>query len=141
MNATNATKLTVSATVNAPIAKVWQYWNDPIHIVMWNTASEDWHTPRAENDLRVGGSFTAHMAAKDGSVAFDFKGNYTEVIEEQKIEYTMEDGRQVTVLFEAIGNTTNVTEHFNPEDINSHELQLSGWQAILNSFKSYTERN
>ena len=69
-----ATRITVETTVNAPIEKVWQYWTDPRHIIRWNNASDDWCTLKAENDLRKGGSFSATMAAKDGSMSFDFGG-------------------------------------------------------------------
>ena len=87
------TKITVQATVNAPIEKVWDYWNTPEHIKQWNSASPDWHTPSSENDLRVGGRFTARMEAKDGSFGFDFGGVYDEVETHQYISYTLDDGR------------------------------------------------
>ena len=73
------TLITVEARVNAPVAKVWKCWTTPEDIMQWNAASDDWHTPSATNDLRVGGKFTARMEAKDGSMGFDFAGIYTEV--------------------------------------------------------------
>jgi uncharacterized protein YndB with AHSA1/START domain len=71
------TPITINATVNAPAAKAWELWNDPKAVVKWNNASPDWHTPKAENDLKVGGKFCYTMAAKDGSMQFDFWGTYT----------------------------------------------------------------
>ncbi len=68
--------ITVEATIKAPVEKVWNYWSAPKHIVQWNNASDDWHTPRAENDLRTGGKFFSRMEAKDGSSGFDFSGVY-----------------------------------------------------------------
>ena len=97
--------------------------------------------PTAVNDLRVGGKFSYHMAAKDGSFGFDFEGIYDEVIPEKKIAYTMGDGRKAVVLFEANGNQTTVTETFDAETINSVELQQGGWQAILNNYKAHAERS
>ncbi|GGG01284.1 hypothetical protein GCM10011323_02730 [Pontibacter amylolyticus] len=55
------TTVTISANVEAPVAKVWRCWTEPQHITRWNNASDDWHTPRAENDLRVGGTFLSRM--------------------------------------------------------------------------------
>ena len=136
-----ATKITVQNTVNAPVEKVWKFWTSPEHITKWNTASEDWHTPRAENDLRIGGKFSARMEAKDGSFGFDFGGVYDEVKTNEKIEYTLGDGRKVNVLFSANGNETNVVETFDAETVNSVELQKNGWQAILDNFKKYVENN
>lgn len=91
-------EITVKTTVHAPIEKVWEYWNEPEHMTKWSHASDDWHTPYAENDLRVGGKFVARMEAKDGSFGFDFGGVYDEVKLHEVIAYTMEDGRTVKVM-------------------------------------------
>lgn len=131
----------VEATVNAPIQKVWAFWTSPEHIVNWNNASEDWHTPKAENDLHVGGKFVFTMAARDGSVSFDFNGTYDEVVENQAIEYTIEDGRKVKIAFKSVGDRTEIIETFEAENQNPPELQQAGWQAILDNFKKYTEEN
>lgn len=133
--------ITVQATVNAPIEKVWKFWNEPKHITQWAFASPDWHAPKAENDLRVDGTFSTTMAAKDGSFSFDFGGVYTKVENHKAIEYTLGDGRKVKISFSAEGNQTNVFETFDPENQNPEEMQRGGWQAILDNFKSYAENN
>ncbi|MEC5142435.1 SRPBCC family protein [Chitinophaga sp. 212800010-3] len=134
-----AEKITVSATVNAPVAKVWEAWSEPEHIKKWNSASPDWHTPRAENDLRTGGKFSSRMEAKDGSFGFDFGGVYDEVRVHEYIAYTMEDGRTVVIDFAGNGNTTKIAETFDAEGTNPAEMQRAGWQAILDNFKKYAE--
>jgi uncharacterized protein YndB with AHSA1/START domain len=131
--------ITVSTTVSAPIEKVWSYWNEPEHIIVWNTGSPDWHTPRATNDLTVGGSFNVRMEAKDGSEGFDFIGTYTIIVPQERIEYAMDDGRKVVVTFEATDEGIRVMETFDPENINSEELQRQGWQGILDNFKAHVE--
>ena len=73
---TQAPPILVEADVKATIEKVWDLWTSPRHITLWNTASPDWHTPRAENNLRIGGKFVFRMEAKDGSFGFDFGGTY-----------------------------------------------------------------
>lgn len=133
--------ITVEATIAAPTTKVWDYWTKPEHITKWNSASDDWHTPQATNDVRPGGQFTSRMEAKDGSMGFDFGGTHDAVIEHEYIESTMGDGRKMMVNFTADGTNTKVVESFEPESENSHELQQGGWQAILNNFKTYTENN
>lgn len=135
------TTITVNAHVNAPIDKVWEFWTLPKHIMNWNNASDDWHTPNATNDLKDGGKFSFRMEAKDGSFGFDFGGIYDKVKTNESIDYTLGDGRKVHILFEALGDTTVITENFEAEEVNSIELQLTGWQAILNNFKKYTESN
>jgi uncharacterized protein YndB with AHSA1/START domain len=134
-------KITVEATIEAPVAKVWKLWNTPADIMKWNNASDDWHTTKSENDLRVGGKFSARMEAKDGSSGFDFEGVYDEVEENKLIAYTMSDGRKVSVAFSKYGTGTKIVETFEAETENSLEMQRDGWQAILDSFTNYAEQN
>lgn len=131
--------ITVAVIINSNIKNVWSAWVTPEDIIIWNTASDDWHTTSAQVDLQVGGEFSARMEAKDGSFGFDFKGVYQKIIKNQLIEYVLEDGRKVAVEFESTANGTKVTETFDPETENSIEMQKAGWQSILNNFASYVE--
>lgn len=139
MESTEKTVVTVWTIVNAPINVVWKNWTTSDEIIKWNNASDYWHTPRAENDLRAGGKFSYRMEAKDGSVGFDFWGIYDKVVINSQIDYTLGDGRKVKVIFGDLGLKTEVVETFEPETENSIEMQRSGWQAILDNFKKYTE--
>lgn len=141
MTTKEKTVITVKTTINAPIEKVWSYWTLPEHIINWNFASNDWHTPRAENDLRPGGKLVWRMEAKDGSMGFDFEGIYTDVKLLHKINIKLADGRVIRILFSSEKNTTIITETFEAEDDNSVEMQRGGWQSILDNFTKYTESN
>ena len=129
--------ITVQTTINSNIEKVWKYWTMPEHIIHWYFASDDWHSPRAENDLKVGGKFLTRIEAKDGSFGFDFEGIYETVVPNKLIEYGLADGRKVSIEFIPDDNTTKVIEKFNAETINSIELQQTGWQAILNNLCNF----
>ncbi len=131
--------ITVEAIIEAPIKTVWDFWTKPEHVMHWNFASNDWHCPRAISDFNVGGEFHYIMPAKDGSVEFDFCGTYTKIIDKTFIEIFLEDGRELNIQFESEGNVTKIIETFEPEEVNSIELQKQGWQAILNNFKLYVE--
>lgn len=135
----NKSPITVQALVNTSLEKAWACWTDPAHITQWNQASDDWHCPKATNDPRTGGKFSSTMAARDGSMSFDFEGTYDEVIAMQKLSYQMPDGRKVLVTFAVEGSGTLVTETFDPEDMNPLEMQRAGWQAILDNYKRHTE--
>jgi uncharacterized protein YndB with AHSA1/START domain len=137
----NKTTITIEATVKAPLEKVWNFWKEPEHIKKWNNASPDWHTPIADNDLRIGGKFTSRMEAKDGSFGFDFWGIYDAVKTNELIEYTLGDNRKVKIVFSSKGNETKITESFEAESENPVEMQKAGWQAILDNFKKYAETN
>lgn len=139
MSTENKTSITIESTINAPVEKVWEYWTMPEHITQWSFASDDWHTPHAENDLRVGGKFSSRMEAKDGSFGFDFGGVNDVITPNDYIEYTLADERKVKIYFKAEGDKTKVTETFEAEDTNPIEMQKGGWQAILDNFKKYAE--
>jgi uncharacterized protein YndB with AHSA1/START domain len=141
METATKTSITVETVVKAPVEKVWKYWAAPEHITKWCSPSDDWHTPSAENDLRTGGKFSSRMEAKDGSFGFDFGGIYDNVKTNELIEYTIGDGRKVSIWFTANDKETKVVETFEAESINPIEMQRGGWQAILDNFKKYTEAN
>ncbi len=132
--------ITIEALVSAPVDQAWTLWNDPEHVVQWNAASPDWHSPAAENDLREGGTFSYRMEARDGSMGFDFGGTYTEVRPGASLAYTLGDGRKVRVEFLPEGARTRIRESFDPESQNPPEMQQAGWQAILDNFAAYAER-
>jgi len=135
------TRITINATINAPIEKVWNCWTKPEHITKWNFASDEWHCPKASNDLILGGKYYARMEAKQGDMGFDFEAFYIDIIRNEKLSYRMSDGREVNILFKEVNSSTEIEITFDAESLNSLELQKNGWQAILNNFKKYVELN
>ena len=132
-------KIRIETIVNAPIDKVWTCWTEPAHIVNWNQASDDWHSPNAKNDLRALGKFSYRMESKDGKEGFDFWGTY-DVVEPLKfISYTLGDDRKVEITFTEIGDQTGIVEVFEAEHVYPAEQQRLGWQSILDNFKKYVE--
>lgn len=132
-------KIKIEANIKANRKKVWEYWTKAEHIEKWNFASDDWHCPKAVNDLKPGGKYFARMEAKDGSMGFDFIAIYDEVSDLSKIKYTIDDGRGVITKFEEVNDSTRVTTIFEAEKTNTVEMQRMGWQAILDNFKKYVE--
>jgi uncharacterized protein YndB with AHSA1/START domain len=131
-------KITVSVTVNVNHEKVWSYYTQPEHITKWNFADPSWHCPSATNDMKVGGRYVARMEAKDGSFGFDFDAVYTEVKLWDTFTYEF-GGRYATITFKETQGQTELSITFDPESENAIELQRTGWQAILDNFKRYTE--
>jgi uncharacterized protein YndB with AHSA1/START domain len=136
-------KITIEAIVEADLERTWEAYTHPTHITQWNFADPSWHCPRAENDLRVGGKYTARMEAKDGSFGFDFEGIYNKVELNKELSYhlgaALGEGREVTTLFEPQVESTLVTTTFDPENENPVEMQKMGWQMILDNFKKHVE--
>jgi uncharacterized protein YndB with AHSA1/START domain len=137
----NFTKITITATIAADRNKVWEYYTLPEYITKWNFASDEWHCPKASNDLILGGKYYARMEAKQGDMGFDFEAFYIDIIGNEKLSYRMSDGREVNILFKDLNPSTEIEITFDAESLNSLELQKNGWQAILNNFKKYVELN
>lgn len=134
--------ITVSTIIkNKTLAEVWEYFTNPKHVMNWNNAGDDWHCPKAENNLEVGKSFTYTMAAKNSEMSFDFTGIYTEIEEFSKISYVLADDRKIFVTFAETENGVELVEKFDPEKVNSEEMQQTGWQMILDNFKKYIENS
>lgn len=134
-------KITVQSTVNTNAKKAWDYYTKPEHITKWNFADPSWHCPSASNDMKVGGTYKARMEAKDGSFGFDFEAVYTNLNPGKSFTYKMGDGRVASVDFKENAGKTDVIVQFDPENQNPVEFQKGGWQAILDSYKKYTENN
>lgn len=131
-------QITVETRVNAPIADVWRAYTTPEDIKQWNTASDDWHTTSSSVDLRVGGTFSSRMEAKDGSMGFDFAGTYTKIEEPKLIEYAIGDRSGRVELIPGKDDVL-VRVTFDAETENPVEQQRGGWQAILDRFARYVE--
>ena len=126
-------RITVEATVAAPIEEVWHAWTTPDDIKQWNAASDDWHTTAATVDLREGGAFSSRMEAKDGSFGFDFAGTYTRIVQHEVIEMSFGDRTAVVEFIQQNGRVV-VRETFDAEETHSIAQQRDGWQAILDRF-------
>jgi uncharacterized protein YndB with AHSA1/START domain len=132
--------ITVQTAIDASLNHVWACWTEENHITQWNFASDDWCCPAARVDLRVGGEFHYEMAAKDGSMSFDFWGTYTKIEPQKTLEIAIGDGRNMYVSFHEDAAGTTVIEQFEPENENPEDMQQEGWQMILTNFKKHAER-
>jgi uncharacterized protein YndB with AHSA1/START domain len=126
--------ITLEVRSNHSPSSLWAKLTQPELVKTWNFASEDWHCPEAKNDLRDGGEFHYEMAAKDGSMSFDFWGTYTKIEENKRLEFTLGDGRKVSIELIEKPYGSLVVERFEPEHENSTHLQRQGWQAILKNY-------
>lgn len=132
-------RITVEKNIRAPLDRVWLAYTTPNEIIQWNAASDDWHTSKASVDLRVGGAFSSRMEAKDGSFGFDFAGTYTNIIPHRVIEYDFGE-RTARVEFSENSDNVNVKVSFDAESTHTDDEQQAGWQAILDNFARYVER-
>ena len=131
--------VTLEQLIKAPINTVWEFFTNPEHITKWNHASEDWHCPYAQNDLRIGGKFSYRMEEKKGQEGFDFSGSYVDIRINEFIAYTLDDDRKVDIYFQDLGDETKIIQTFEIEHVYPREMQKEGWNSILLHFKEYAE--
>jgi len=131
--------ITVQIAVNATPEKVWKAWTTPKEVMLWNNPSSDWHSPVVEIDLREEGKFLFRMQAKDGSEGFDHAGIYDKILLHELIEYTTKEGRKSRIVFTPHGNSTQVSETFEPDRSISVDRQQDFVGAILENFKKHVE--
>lgn len=129
----------IDTLVHAPLDYVWETWNTPSHIIHWNHASDDWHSPKADSNFVEGGRLVYRMEAKDNSFGFDFSGTFVEIVDKKRIVTRLDDDRIVQTEFIQENDGVRIIETFEAEDENSVEMQKEGWYAILNNYKLYTE--
>lgn len=130
-------KILAEVIVPAPIQAVWRAFNDPAEIVGWD-ASDEWHTIRASNDLRVGGQLNLRIEAKAETSGFDFSAIYTRVEPNHLIEWRqMSDNRLVCVTFAEHGAGTVVRQTFDADPTIPHDEERAEWQGVLDNFRRH----
>jgi uncharacterized protein YndB with AHSA1/START domain len=124
----------------APRQMVFNAWTEPEQLKSWWKVGEDWTTPVAEMDLRVGGRFVLGTKPPDGDLHV-VRGEFREVAPPYRLVYTWHvDGsgteeNVVTVEFRTIGGDTEVSithAQLSKESAGSSE---AGWEAVLKSLK------
>jgi uncharacterized protein YndB with AHSA1/START domain len=83
---TSQHELVLTRLIAAPREKLFKAWTTPEILVQW-FAPKPWTTPRAELDVRPGGSSLVVMCGPDG-VEFPNRGVYLEVVENERLVFT-----------------------------------------------------
>ena len=101
---TQTYELSVTKVIRAPRDKVFEAWTTPSWLERWYGLADDWRTPVAEVDLRVGGRYRLGLQPPGASQPFYESGEYREVVANERLVYTVDstawEGTQtVTVEF------------------------------------------
>jgi uncharacterized protein YndB with AHSA1/START domain len=106
-NTANRT-LSISRTINAPVALVWEVWTEPGHIANWWGPNGFTNTITCMN-VEPGGEWNLTMHGPDGT---DFKNKsiFREVVLHKKLVYEHYFPNFIaTVEFEDMGNKTHLS--------------------------------
>jgi uncharacterized protein YndB with AHSA1/START domain len=133
-------ELSLTRIIDAPRDKVFKAWTDAELLKQW-FAPLPWTTPRAELDVRPGGSNLIVMRGPDGQ-EFPNRGVYLEVVKNERLVFTdayTEDWQPaqkpfmtVILTFEEQGGKTKYTarvRHWTQADRGTHEKMgfHTGW--------------
>ena len=139
MNATEATTLVLTRTFAAPVARVWRAFTEPTELKKWYALNDEWTTPIAEVDLRVGGQYRLGLQPP-GREPFFETGEYREIVENERLVYTCaltgdgdvgHDETLVVVEFKARGDETDVVITQGYATVADRDVHGRGWSMFL----------
>jgi uncharacterized protein YndB with AHSA1/START domain len=85
-------RLTITRVFDAPRDQVWREWTEPERFADWYGGSEaEVPVSTVSMDVREGGSWRATMFAGPGRREIQWKGEYREVVEPERLVFTVSD--------------------------------------------------
>jgi serine/threonine protein kinase len=137
---TPATTLRLTQAIPAPVEQVFATWTDPTRMSDWYAPTDDYTTPVAEIDPRVGGSYRVGMKHKDNAYLNLVSGQYVRIEAPFELSFTWAweaprpsvQETQVTVEFRPGAGGTDLTlthERFRDEE--QRQKHAEGWAGCL----------
>jgi uncharacterized protein YndB with AHSA1/START domain/predicted Ser/Thr protein kinase len=141
MTRTPESTIRLQKTIAAPIDEVFAAWTQPEQMARWYAPSDDFTTPIAEVDLRVGGAYRVGMKHKDREQAHIVSGQYSRVDAPSCLCFTWAwdaprpdaHETQVTLEFHPNAGSTDLTlihERFRDDQLRKEHTE--GWTGCLN---------
>jgi len=85
-------ELTITRVFDAPREHVWKEWTEPERFADWYGGTEaEVPVSTVSMDVRVGGAWRATMFAGPGRREIHWKGEYREVVEPERLVFTVSD--------------------------------------------------
>jgi uncharacterized protein YndB with AHSA1/START domain len=132
--------LSITRVFDAPRDRVWREWTDPEAFADWYGGAEaEVPVSSVSIDLREGGAWKATMFAGPENQQIDWRGEYREVVEPERLAFTVTDQPGdvfdlVTVVLTDLGDgrTEMLMEqsggHMSPE---GYERAKQGWSGFF----------
>jgi uncharacterized protein YndB with AHSA1/START domain len=103
--------ITIVRVFDAPRERVWKEWTEPEPFADWFGGGEaEVPLSSVTMDVRPGGSWRATMFADPGRREINWKGEYLEVVEPERLVFTLSDQPDddayelITVVFTDLGD-------------------------------------
>ena len=138
--------IVIEKNIKAPIERVFKALITPDDLVKWHHAGDDWKTPYAEVDARVGGRIKIGYSNADGTEKFDFTAVISEIDAPSRLVYYLQlkhiisnDNRLVTYDLTEKDGVTQLRVEFDIEHLNDKELQRTGWSQHYDNLSKLLE--
>jgi uncharacterized protein YndB with AHSA1/START domain len=132
--------ITITRVFDAPRQLVWQEWTEPERFADWYGGAES-EVPisSVSMDVRPGGSWRATMFAGPGRQEIQWKGEYLEVVEPERLVFTVSDqpGEEVYELVTVVltdlgdGRTEMVLQQRGRMSPEQYERAGKGWGGFF----------
>jgi uncharacterized protein YndB with AHSA1/START domain len=84
--------IAITRVFDAPRERVWKEWTEPERFADWFGGDQaEVPVPTVSMDVRKGGSWRATMYAGPGRREIHWKGEYREVVEPERLVFTLSD--------------------------------------------------
>jgi len=132
--------ITISRVFDAPRELVWQEWTEPERFADWFGGSEsDVPLSSVSMDVRPGGSWRLTMFAAPGRRQIHWKGEYQEVVEPERLVFTLSDQpgddayELVTVVLTDLGDgrTEMLFQQRGRMSAEQYERAGQGWSSFF----------
>jgi uncharacterized protein YndB with AHSA1/START domain len=106
---TPANGITLTRVFDAPRERVWKEWTEPERFADWFGGPAEVPLDTLSMDVRPGGSLRLTMLAEPGRREIHWKGEYREVVEPERLVFTISDqpgdaSELVTVVLTDLGD-------------------------------------
>ncbi len=137
---TPETTIRLTKTIAAPVEKVFEAWITPEHMPDWYAPTDDYTTPVAEVEPRVGGKHRIGMKHKDRDYTNLVTGQYCRIEAPNVLSFTWTweeptadvHETQVTLEFRPNGDMTDlVLTHERFRDEGQRKGHAEGWAGCL----------
>jgi uncharacterized protein YndB with AHSA1/START domain len=132
--------ITITRVFEAPRERVWKEWTEPERFADWFGGTE-FEVPLSSvsMDVRPGGSWRLTMFAEPGRGEIHWKGEYREVVEPERLVFTISDQpggdayELITVVLTALGDdrTEMFFQQHGQMSAEQYERAGQGWSGFF----------
>ena len=142
MNTISTPTVTSIATVQAPIANVWDFHTNPVHILNWMNLNAEYNLTLVEYSFINKGlyNYTFSPIHNTPVLGFYFSGNFSNLVLNESITYNFVGGFSLNVTFNVLGENVEMIYSLEYKTTAPSESITNFFNNLLNNFSTYVSR-